>query len=200
MNTPAHALLNLLILARRGKSSDQKDNQAAPVVPVVAGSILPDAPMFVFYGWERLAGTPEAVIWRSRYYDPNWQAFFDLFNSLPIIVVTAVIARVCGWRWVFWLALAMALHVLCDLPLHHDDAHRHFFPFSDWRFASPVSYWDPAHYGRISSLMEVGMCGFAVAWLWHRYRAYEQAGARIMVCLLGATYFAHWTFVFMVWA
>lgn len=28
-------------------------------------------------------------------------------------------------------------------------AHRHLFPLSDWRFASPVSYWDPAHHGDV---------------------------------------------------
>jgi len=37
----------------------------------------------------------------------------------------------------------MALHALFDFPLHHDDGHRHFWPFSEFRFDSPVSYWDP---------------------------------------------------------
>jgi hypothetical protein len=48
----------------------------------------------------------------------------------------------------------LLLHVFGDLPLHHDDAHRHFFPFLDWRFRSPVSYWDPAHRGAWASLVE----------------------------------------------
>ena len=44
---------------------------------------------------------------------------------------------------------SMALHCLMDLPLHHDDAHRHFLPLSTWRFRSPISYWDPRHFGSL---------------------------------------------------
>ena len=188
MNTPAHALLNLLALGNRERE--------AAVAPIIVGSILPDAPMFVFYAWQKLLGVPEQLIWREKYYDPSWQGFFDVFNSLPLIILLGVLARVLGWRWIMWLAAAMALHVLFDLPLHHDDAHRHFFPFSDWRFESPISYWDPAHYGRISAIAEVAMSGFATAWLWHRYSG---KAARLAVCALAAAYVAHWIFVFTVW-
>jgi hypothetical protein len=43
----------------------------------------------------------------------------------------------------------------CDLPLHHEDAHRHFLPFTNWRFISPVSYWDPEYHGRIIAVIEI---------------------------------------------
>ena len=32
--------------------------------------------------------------WSDAYFEPGWQAFFDLFNSLPLIALGAVIA----WR------------------------------------------------------------------------------------------------------
>ena len=48
----------------------------------------------------------------------------------------------------------MFLHLLCDLAVHNDDAHRHFLPFTNWRFISPISYWDPKHYGIIFSALE----------------------------------------------
>ena len=48
----------------------------------------------------------------------------------------------------------MALHVPEDLFLHHDDGHRHFYPLSQWRYSSPVSYWDPNHYGKIVAPLE----------------------------------------------
>ena len=50
--------------------------------------------------------------------------------------------------------MSMLLHALGDLPLHHDDAHRHFFPFVDWRFISPLSYWNPDHHGDLISRLE----------------------------------------------
>ena len=63
----------------------------------------------------------------------------------------------------------MLLHSAFDLPLHHDDAHRHFFPLSDVRFASPLSYWDPAHYGNPMALLELGLVCGASIWLWARF-------------------------------
>ena len=94
------------------------------------------------------------MIWSERYFAPEWQTFFDLFNSLPLIALGSAIA----WRARAHAALAffasMALHCLADLPLHREDAHRHFFPFSSWRFVSPVSYWDPAHYGLVFAGVE----------------------------------------------
>jgi len=53
------------------------------------------------------------------------------------------------------LFISMILHSLGDLPVHNDDAHRHFFPFSNYRFISPLSYWDRKHYGSIVSLVEM---------------------------------------------
>lgn len=42
-----------------------------------------------------------------------------------------------------WLSWSLLLHACADFPLHHDDAHRQFYSFSDFRFASPISYWGP---------------------------------------------------------
>ena len=49
----------------------------------------------------------------------------------------------------------MICHSLLDIPVHNDDAHRHFFPLTDYRFMSPLSYWDPNHYGRFVALFEL---------------------------------------------
>lgn len=152
MNTPAHALVNLLLVSRR--------NRPEAVLPLTIGSLLPDAAMIGFYGYLRLTGVPEAAIWQRHYHNPGWQAFFDVFNSLPLIAAAGIAARLAGWRWGVWLFLGMGLHALFDLPLHHTDAHRHFWPLSDWRFHSPVSYWDANHFGRQFSLLETAVCGF----------------------------------------
>lgn len=189
MNTPAHALVNLLILDRRGRS----DN----LLPVAIGSVLPDVPIVVFYAVQRLAGRSEHAIWSTHYHDAGWQAVFDAFHALPLIALAWIAGRLLGWHWLQWLAAGMALHAVFDLPLHHGDAHRHFFPLSDWRFSSPVSYWDPAHYGRLASLAEAALSGFAVAWLWLRHPG---TGPRLLVAALAAAYAAHWLFVFSVWA
>ena len=99
-------------------------------------------------------------------------------------------------RRYLWLALfsSMLLHVLGDLPVHHDDAHRHFFPFSDWRFASPVSYWDPAHYGRWFSLFELALVLGASLYLWR-----QQALLRPWIATTGAVYLGYLGYVMVVW-
>ena len=124
-------------------------------VAVTAGAILPDAPMFVFYGWQKLVeGTVESDIWGHLYFEDHWQLFFDIFNSIPLMLLLMLICRVFDLQWGLLLAGSALLHLCCDLPVHHDDAHRHFLPLTHWRFASPVSYWDPDHHGMWFMLFE----------------------------------------------
>ena len=125
--------------------------------------------MFGFYAYQKLwAGTSEGDIWDTKYFEPNWQLFFDLFNSIPIAIALIVVCYACGFRFGLLIAASALVHMLCDFPLHHDDAHRHFLPLSNWRFASPISYWDPKHFGHI--------------FIW-----VELAFALVACCFVGAT-------------
>lgn len=147
MNTPAHVMLSLWALPGA---------RAHPLwLPAFIGALLPDVPMFLFYGVESALGTPETVIWGEHYFAAGWQDFFDLFNALPVILLAWFLARLRGSPWTAMLCASMAVHCTADLLLHREDAHRHFFPLSDWRFVSPVSYWDPAHYGLVFLSVEL---------------------------------------------
>lgn len=189
MNTPAHVVVNLLCIGRR--------DTASRIVPVVLGAILPDAPMFVFYFVEKvLRQTPESVIWRQSYYQPEWQNFIDLFNSLPLMMAGFLVAVWLGSQTGMLLCGSMMLHVAGDLPLHHDDAHRHFFPFSDWRFISPISYWDSRHYGDIVSMLEVLTVIIGSAIL---FRTYRSPVAKLIVAVIGMLYLLYLAYVLIVW-
>ena len=150
MNTPSHMILNLAILRR--------PDQLPYTWPILLGAIAPDAAIFIFYGWAKwVQKLPESVIWREAYYSQPWQDLFAIGNSIPLALLgIAVSAYLKQPAWGLFFA-SMVLHHLCDLPLHHDDAHRHFFPFSNVRFTSPVSYWDRNHYGTIGALIELSM-------------------------------------------
>ena len=52
---------------------------------------------------------------------------------------------------------AALLHLGFDFLLHNDDGRAHFWPLSNWVFQSPVSYWDPDHYGNIAGSIEVAL-------------------------------------------
>lgn len=139
MNTPSHAAASLLL--------GRKQAGWSAVTALVGGAILPDAAMFVFYGYQKLAGRAEKEIWGELYFTSEWQLFFDWFNSIPIFLLLATTCYFLKARWWTLLFASALLHVLCDLPVHNDDAHRHFLPLTHWRFISPVSYWDPKHFG-----------------------------------------------------
>ncbi len=125
-------------------------------LPITAGALMPDLPILAFYVYQRgVLTTPEAFIWSDAYSQPNWQLLFDLFNSLPLLCLAALISwRARALRLLAFIT-SMILHCLTDLPLHHDDAHAHFLPISSWRFRSPISYWDPRYYGRLFAAVEI---------------------------------------------
>jgi hypothetical protein len=132
----------------------KKEASWKDAVAVTTGAILPDVTMFLFYGYQKLIGSSEGDIWGQLYFLDHWQYFFDVFNSIPIALVLLSVATWFSCRWGQLLMLSAIVHMLFDLPLHHDDGHRHFLPISNWRFESPVSYWDPKHFGMIVAPME----------------------------------------------
>jgi hypothetical protein len=157
MNTPSHAILNLTLL---GKSIYPHGN-----LIIVLGGILPDIPIFIFYGWAKwIAKMPEGKIWSEAYYHPVVQDIVALFHSIPLAAIGLIIAFFFEWEILQIMCLSLILHSLLDLPVHHDDAHRHFFPFSNYRFISPISYWDPKHYGNIVALIEIILVLLGTIW------------------------------------
>ncbi|MEM8674037.1 MAG: hypothetical protein AAGF83_09230 [Cyanobacteria bacterium P01_G01_bin.67] len=150
MNTPGHYILNLALL---GKTITSKNN-----LEIAIGAILPDIPIFIFYLVAKFFyQMPEGKIWSEAYYEPFWQNLVALFHSIPLALIGAAICYRFDWKPGTILFISMVCHSLLDLPVHHDDAHRHFFPFSNYRFISPFSYWDPNHYGKTVALIEMGL-------------------------------------------
>ena len=78
------------------------------------------------------------------------------------------------------LFASIILHALEDLPVHHDDAHRHFLPLSDFRFESPVSYWDPNHYEGIVGALEIGLVLIASIYVLRRARSRWTKGLLVL--------------------
>ena len=161
MHTPAHLAVSLLVWRR--------EPGRAAAWAVGLGAALPDLPMFGFYGYQKLvAKSTEHAIWSTLYFDPGWQLFFDIFNSIPLMLAVMGLSVWRRWRFGWLLAGSALLHLLFDLPLHHDDAHRHLLPLTHWRFVSPVSYWDPAHFGHVVVWVELAGALAACGWVARR--------------------------------
>ncbi len=154
MYTPAHVLVNAAIVGAI-------DPRLA--LPAAIGAALPDVPLALLYARERLRGTPEARIWSERYGTRLWQDTVHTAHSLPLAAAGLAVALALGAPAAAALCGSLLLHDLGDLPIHGRDAHRHFLPLSQWRFLSPLSYWELERHAAIVELVEV-LLAWAAAW------------------------------------
>ncbi len=149
----------------------------------LSGALMPDVSLYLLAGWSLFVlGIPAETVFGTLYFSPHWQAIFAVDNSIPLWLLGLAWGLCSRNRVVIAFAGAGLLHLALDLPLHNEDARRHFWPISDWVFHSPVSYWDPQRYGRVTAPVEVGLCLVLSAVLWRRFkrwpaRALVAAGA-----------------------
>ena len=133
------------------------------------GAIVPDASMFVFFAWSRLQGWGGEETWNVRYWMEPWQTLSAISNSFILFIALLALALWRKWVLVGLVAAAALTHLALDFPLHADDAHRHLWPVSDWRFHSPVSYWDPSANGHWGAGIETAFVVAATILLWRRF-------------------------------
>ncbi len=213
MNTQTHILLACAVLLPAvpnvSKVVAKRGQVFAFSLAAIVGAVLPDASIFVMWGIAKAQGVAESVIWREWYFSDFWQLIGALSNSIPMYIALAVVAYLFGGRFrtsnhsnALWasllliLSVAALLHVVTDLPLHHDDGHPHFWPFSGWIFSSPVSYWDPNHYGKIWSLIEIGLALLLVTMLWRRFKNRIVRALLILVSLSYVVVAGYWMSAF----
>lgn len=158
MNTPSHWLMTVAA----GKLGPWAGK--CPRWALGLGSVAPDLPLYglsfggIWYfsqvkGWE-MKQVAEHLFKNLYYNDPVWIGLHNFFHSPTMILLIAVIV----WtlrdsfpkfaRWMYFFLAACLFHSVVDIVTHFDDGPVLFFPF-DWkyRFSSPISYWDPNHYG-----------------------------------------------------
>lgn len=175
MNTPSHLVMTAAI------------RQAAPRAPIrtgafLLGSVAPDLALYALslggLGYYRLikgwSGEDSFRYVFDVLYFTNrwWMAAHNLLHA-PLVLL-ALLAATWRWRaavgsrahWLFWFAAACLIHTMVDIATHHDDGPLLLFPL-DWslRFRSPVSYWDPRHYGRAFSIFELALNVVLLAYL-----------------------------------
>jgi hypothetical protein len=121
----------------------------APAGPAVAraviGSVLPDLPFWIM--------PPAYALWRGRWAGALVATKDGLISGTllraghSLVVWAFAAALVAGlapdWMPLIWGWLG---HVASDFVTHHGEPHAHFYPLSDWRYASPVSYYEWDHH------------------------------------------------------
>lgn len=178
---------------------------------IIFGALLPDISLYIMFAFAQLTDVPNDVIWSEMYYSPFWQNLGAMSNSIPIFLMASLaswliiqhsmssrrteLARARGVLQgkhalriafaVLMVSLASLLHVATDLPLHHDDGHPHFWPFTNWIFSSPVSYWDATQNAKFWVPLECLLGLTLVVILWKRTMRFWTKG---ILFLAGLSY------------
>jgi len=105
-------------------------------------------------------------MWRELYFEAPMQNLIAYFNSIPIYAALAL----SGYgALLLFFALAALIHMATDLPVHSHDAYRHFWPISDWRFYSPISYYESDHHAGWVMVVELAIWIISSLVLWKRF-------------------------------
>jgi len=165
VNTQTHLLLASGLLTRRGEKARN--------VAIVVGAFLPDVPVFALFGIASAMGYTSQDVFGDFYFRNDMRNLMGAFNSFFVAGLIAATGWFCREKWWGWpmvfLAAAMTVHAATDLPVHVDDGHRHFWPFSSFVFNSPLSYWDNSHHGGTVSVVEAVLGIVCAVILWRRF-------------------------------
>jgi len=134
-------------------------------------------------------GVSGEEMWRELYFQAPMQNLIAWFNSVPIyagMLLIGILAKSKTWgKLLIFFALAALIHIATDFPVHADDAYRHFWPISDWRFISPFSYWDTDHHATWVGKVDIAIALICMAVLWQRF---PTRWVKIVLSLLAVFY------------
>lgn len=182
MITPSH-LIYSWALAR--KTEKPENHSKKRTLAFVLGALFPDTPTYVFFlVCGVILGIPHEMLWDDIYFNSGWSIPITLTHSFIIWPILIAFSGYFGWKLLKWFSISALFHALVDFCVHTDDAYRHFYPFSDWKFKSPVSYWNNAEYGQYVSLFDSFLVILLLVYLYTRY----QNRMRILIVALGILY------------
>jgi hypothetical protein len=164
MITPSH-LIYSWALARKTETNEQ-NNDTTPAskrtLAFVSGALFPDIPTYVFFiVCGLILGYSGEIMWDEMYFNSGWSIPITLTHSFWLWPLLIAISTYFGHTFIRWFSISAFFHALVDFLVHTDDAYRHFWPFSEWKFHSPVSYYRASEYGNwvsaFDSLLVLGL-------------------------------------------
>lgn len=165
---------------------------------------FPDLSVVAMVIYARFVGF-EGNMWRQPdglYWVEPWQFFSAVTNSIPLYAVILLAGYLLYRRVQLKIAQGepstaavkvsqalmifgggALLHVLFDFPVHTDDAHVHFWPLTDWRFYSNVSYYQPSNYGDIVGWVQLVLAVAMLVILMRRFKTWPVIAFSIFLVL-----------------
>ena len=122
-----------------------------PDLPAFAATAYYVGPTFLREGWSAM---DESMLENIYFSGPFGGTGSALHSVVPVAALFGLYAVLkLGLRdhrrILLWLLIGWFGHTLADFLTHVDDARPLFWPLSTWKWSSPVSYYDPNHYGFI---------------------------------------------------
>lgn len=189
MNTPAHLIFGLAAFGN--------PHRRAVTAAALAGAFIPDLSLYALAGWELLIqGTDPQIVFGQMYYSDSWQAIFRIDNSFILWGLLLVVGMMARSGVLIALCGAALIHLTLDFPLHNDDARAHFWPLTNWKFISPVSYWDPKYYGHIVGPIEVVMVLAASVYAWRKFKTRVMRALIVLLAVVEAAPFVIFSIMF----
>ena len=186
MNTPAHVILAVAVFAR--------PQETRRTLAAAAGAIVPDLSLYLMAGTSLfLLGMSPDHVFGTLYYSDAWQRVFSIDNSIILWGAGFLLSWWFGARILIAFTASGLMHLMLDLPLHHDDGRPHFWPVSDWIFESPISYWDAAHHADIVGSVETVLSLLLCIMLLRRFKG---LASRFLICVLAGFQL----FPYFIWA
>ena len=189
MNTPAHLII--------GAAAFGKPDHARVTAAALFGAFAPDLSLYLMGGVALFVlGLSPQVVFEELYFSDAWQQVFAIDNSFVLWGLALALALWQRSVWGVALTGAALLHIALDFPLHAEDARMHFWPLSDWKFISPVSYWDSANGAQVVGVIELALVlGLTAVLLW-RYRHWGWRLAFVGLAAMQALPFLAWYLFF----
>jgi membrane-bound metal-dependent hydrolase YbcI (DUF457 family) len=154
---------------------------------------LPDVPMISIVVALKTSGYSGQQIFDEMYWQNWWQITNAIGHSFflwgGLLLLSLLLRKSPDDYWTLAGAFAAAgfLHCCIDFCVHREDAHMHFWPLSRYKFMSPVSYYDPAHYGHFFGLFEAAL-GLVMSIV--LMRQFSNIIVRVILVIVGLLYVA----------
>ena len=182
MITSSHIIYSWALARKTEKVTD--DNKKRTLA-FVLGALFPDTPTYVFFlVCGVILGYSGEKMWDDMYFNSGWSIPITLTHSLIIWPILIALSSYFGWKFMRWFSISALFHTMVDFCVHTDDAYRHFYPFSNWKFKSPISYYNPAEWGVYVGAFDSIL---VIALLIYLYTRYENR-MRILIVAIGTLY------------
>ena len=131
----------------------------------VLGAVVPDLPYVFLFAVAALRSGPSALadleLWDSLWRNPLIGGLHSFVPWGAMLLATLVLRRIRGPAKIFGPAIALVLgwgfHVMLDMLTHRSDGYPIVWPVSDYRFPTPISYWEAEYHGVAFSLICDGL-------------------------------------------